>query len=244
MNLVRSILNLYLLNFKILFSGQYKKKTVYEQVAKITLGSLPIVSIATTFTGIVVTHEIAWHMDVALQTVSLIPGFSGQFILRELGVIIPAFLVVAKVGASITAEIGSMKVTDQINALKLLRIDPISYLVFPRWVATIFAMILLTLVGVVLTLTFATILATLQYNFNALEYITSVRKFVSATDLAQTLTKAIVFGSIIPLIGCHYGFLCRRGAQGVGKATTNAVVSSTLIVILLDFTLTYLFTSR
>ena len=79
----------------------------------------------------VVTNEIAYHMDLALHTVSMIPGFTGQFILRELGIAIPALLLVAKVGAAITAEVGSMKVTEQIDALKLLGIDPISYLVFP-----------------------------------------------------------------------------------------------------------------
>ena len=108
--------------------------------------------ISTAFAGLVVTNEIAWHMDRALHTVAMIPGFTGQFILRELGIAIPALLLVAKVGASITAEVGSMKVTEQIDALKLLGIDPINYLVFPRFIASIFSGACLVLIAAGVTL--------------------------------------------------------------------------------------------
>ena len=172
----------------------------------------------------------------------MIPGFTGQFILRELGIAIPALLLVAKVGASMTAEVSTMKVTEQIDALKLLRIDPIQYLVFPRFVATILSSACLTLISAAITLGCAIAIAVLKYHFSVLEYINSLRHFIGFKDLGLALVKGMVFGSVIPIISCTYGFRCKSGADQVGKATTQSVVTSTITVIFLDFVLTYLFT--
>jgi phospholipid/cholesterol/gamma-HCH transport system permease protein len=172
----------------------------------------------------------------------MIPGFTGQFILRELGIAIPALLLVAKVGASVTAEVGSMKVTEQIDALKLLGIDPVGYLVFPRFVASIVSITCLTLVAISVTLACALLVAVTRYNFSTLEYLNALRHFVGVKDLICALIKGMVFGAVIPVMSCAYGFRCKGGAEGVGTATTNSVVSSTIAVILLDFCLTYIFT--
>lgn len=215
---------------------------IVSAMVQIGVGSVPIIAVSTAFAGLVVTHEIAWHMDAALHTVSMIPGFTGQFILRELGIAIPSLLLVAKVGASITAEVGSMKITEQIDALRLLRIDPVRYLVFPRFIASILSVACLTLISIGVTLTCAIWVAVNHYNFSVLEYVNALRHFVGVKDLVCALVKGIVFGSIIPIVSCAYGFRCKGGAQGVGSATTNAVVSSTIVVIVLDFVLTYFFT--
>jgi phospholipid/cholesterol/gamma-HCH transport system permease protein len=172
----------------------------------------------------------------------MIPGFTGQFILRELGIAVPALLLVAKAGAGITAEVGSMKVTEQIDALKLLRIDPISYLVVPRFVAFVFSSVCLTLIAAGITLACAIAIAVASYGFSVDEYLNALRHFVQFKDLYCAITKGAVFGAVIPIISCAHGFRCRGGAEGVGSATTNSVVASTLAVITLDFALTYLFT--
>lgn len=206
------------------------------------IGSLPTILIATAFAGMVLTQEIAWHMDRALSTLSMVPGFTGQFILRELGVAIPALLLVSKVGASTTAEIGTMRVTDQIDALKLLKIDPISYLVFPRVIAAMITGACVTLFAVTVTLICATAIAVLRYNFSLLEYVNTLRHFVTLGDLGSALVKGVLFALTIPLTACAYGFRCKGGAEGVGEATTQAVVSSTIVIIALDFILTFVFT--
>jgi phospholipid/cholesterol/gamma-HCH transport system permease protein len=181
-------------------------------------------------------------MDAALHTVTMIPGFTGQFILREIGIAIPALLLVAKVGASITAEVGTMKITDQIDALKLLGIDPIAYLVFPRLVASIIASACICVLASALTLACAMWVAVIRYGFGAGEYLNALQHFISFRDLICVLTKGIIFGSVIPIISCSFGFRCQGGAQGVGTATTNSVVASTIAIIVLDFILTYIFT--
>lgn len=223
--------------------GCWRWPETLEMVVQLGIGSLPIIVIATVFAGMVITNEIAWHMDQALHTVQMIPGFTGQFILRELGIAIPALLLVSKVGASITAEVSSMKVTEQIDALKLLRIDPVQYLVVPRFVATIFSAACLTLVAIAVTLGCALAIAVAHFNFSALEYMAALRHFVKISDLLAALVKGMVFGAVIPIVSCSYAFRCRGGAEGVGTATTNSVVMSTLAVIFLDFVLTYLFTA-
>jgi phospholipid/cholesterol/gamma-HCH transport system permease protein len=172
----------------------------------------------------------------------MIPGFTAQFILRELGITIPALLLVSKVGASITAEVGTMRVTEQIDALKLLGINPVSYLVVPRFVAAVFSGLCLTLIASAVTLFCAITVAVTRYNFNTLEYINSLRHFVQFKDLICAMVKGMTCAGVVPVISCAYGFNCQEGAEGVGTATTNSVVASTIAVIILDFVLTYAFT--
>jgi phospholipid/cholesterol/gamma-HCH transport system permease protein len=221
--------------------GPYRTREIVQHMYLIGCGSLPIILISTAFAGFVVTSEIAHNMDVALHTVEMIPGFSGQFVFRELGIVIPALLLVSKVGASTTAEVGSMKVTEQIDALRLLQIDPVEYLVYPRFVACIVVITCLTLISIFVTLACAISVAVLKYNFSLLEYLNTLTHFVSNLDLVCALAKGMVFGAVIPIISCFYGFNCSGGAEGVGSATTNSVVTSTTIVIVLDFFLTFAF---
>lgn len=220
-----------------------RKKEIIEQVAEIGWGSLPIITLATGFSGLVMTSEIAWHMDFALSNVSMIPGFTGQFVLRELGIAIPALLIVSKVGASLTAELASMKITEQLDALTLLKIKVLEYHIFPRWIGTIFATIALTTLSIAITLGFAIMTAVTKYGFNTLEYINTLKQFINMTDVVCAITKATVFGALIPVISCAYGMRCSGGAQGVGQSTTDSVVTSTLAVLVADFIITGLFSA-
>lgn len=216
---------------------------IITQVAFMGAASLPIILLATAFAGIVITNEIAWHMNHSLHTVTMIPGFTGQFVVRELAITIPAILMVSKVGAAATAEIGTMRITEQIDALKLLGIDPVRYLVVPRFIACMLSMAILTIIAIAVTLSCAVVVAVWRYQFNWLEYLNTLRQFVGGADLICALVKGIAFGAIIPIVSCAYGFRCGASAEGVGRATTNSVVTSTVIVILLDFALTFAFTA-
>ena len=221
--------------------GPYRSQEILQHMYLMGVGSLPIVAISTAFAGFIVTGEIAHHMDIALHTVEMIPGFSGQFVFRELGIAIPALLLVSKVGASTTAEVGTMKVTEQIDALKLLQIDPIEYLVYPRFIASIIVVACLTLISIFITLAAAITLAVVFYQFSLLEYLNALSKFLSNKDLLCALIKGATFGGIIPIISCYYGFQCKPGAEGVGSATTQSVVTSTIVIIITDFILTFAF---
>lgn len=242
MESVLDFFKLTLETFRRVFKPGWRWQEIVKQINHSGIETLPIILISTAFTGLVVTYEIAWHMNEALHTVNMIPGFTAQFIIRELGIAIPAFLVVANVGASTSSELGSMKVTEQIDALKLLGIDPISYLVFPRFIAGVISMVSLTLIAIITTQSCALIAGMIRYHFSYLEYVNTLQHFIGLKDLFCTLIKGAVYGGVIPLICCNYGFRCHGGAEGVGSATTNAVVTSTLTIIILDFLLTYLST--
>jgi phospholipid/cholesterol/gamma-HCH transport system permease protein len=224
-------------------TGPHRQNETMQQMEVIGLGSLPIISIATGFTGLVMTSEIAWHMDFALSNVSMIPGFTGQFVLRELGIAVPAMLIVSKVGASMTAELASMRITEQLDAYKLLKIDVISYHIFPRWVACTVSTVCLTLISITITLLIAMFTAVTKYHFNSQEYMNTLAQFINSVDLICAITKATIFGAVIPPIACAYALKCDGGAQGVGQATTDAVVTATLAVITLDFVLTAIFSA-
>lgn len=221
--------------------GPYRGREIVQHMYSIGVLSLPIIVVSTAFAGFVVTSELANQMDRALHTVEMLPGFSGQFVFRELGIVIPALLLVSKVGAATTAEVGSMKVTEQIDALRLLQIDPIEYLVYPRFVASVIVITCLTLISIFVTLSCAIGLAVVHYNFSTAEYLNALSKFVSNKDLVCAVIKGVCFGAVVPIISCFYGFNCGGGAEGVGRATTNSVVTSTIIVIVLDFLLTFAF---
>ena len=143
------------------------------------MGALPIIIDLDRVAGLVDTNEIAWHMDLALHTVTMIPGFTGQFILRELGIVVPALLLVSKVGASITAEVGTMKVTEQIDALKLLGIDPVNYLVFPGFIASMLSSACLMLIASAVTLTCAVFIAVTLLCFQSQSSSSSLSSFLA-----------------------------------------------------------------
>lgn len=224
------------------FRPPWRVKDIFHHIVQIGVSSLPVIVISTVFAGMVISSEIAWHMNQALHTLDMVPGFTGQFIFRELGISIPALLLVSKVGASIAAEVATMKVTEQIDALRLLRIQPICYLIVPRFIAAILSGACLTLIAIFVTLSCALIISVYKFHFGAMEYINSLRRFISHLDILFAILKGMIYGGVVPIIGCTCGLNSRDGAEGVGSATTQAVVVGTMVVICLDFILTYIFT--
>ena len=235
------IIQLFGISMGRVFTRAWRWPEISSATVQIGIESLPVITLATVFSGILVSTEIAWHMDQALHTVEMIPGVTGQFILRELGIAIPALLLASKAGAATAAEVGSMRVTEQIDALELLGVDPIDYLVVPRMLSSIFSLVCLTLIAVTVTMAGAIFVAMLRYHFAWGEYVNALRPFVEAKDLVAAVVKASVFGAVIPVIACSFGLRCKGGAEGVGTATTDAVVASTIAIIFLDFILTSIF---
>ncbi len=205
--------------------------------------SLPVVALTAVFTGMV----------LALQSYTGFSRFAAQgavanlvvlSVTRELGPVLAGLIVSGRVGASIAAELGTMRVTDQIDALSTLSTNPMKYLVTPRLLAGIVALPLLVLVADVLGVMGGFIVSTVKLGFNVSAYLTNTVNFVQSEDVISGLAKAAVFGFLIALMGCYQGYNSKGGAQGVGAATTAAVVSASILILASDYVLTEMFFSR
>jgi phospholipid/cholesterol/gamma-HCH transport system permease protein len=205
--------------------------------------SLPVVGLTAVFTGMV----------LALQSYSGFSRFGAEgavanvvvlSITRELGPVLAGLMVSGRIGAAFAAEIGTMRVTDQIDALTTLSTDPMKYLVTPRLLAAILAMPLLVLVADVLGVMGGYLIGTLKLGFSSAGYLQSTLNFLQWMDVVSGLAKAAVFGFIVALMGTWCGYTSRGGAQGVGSATTMAVVASSILILALDYVLTEAFFAR
>jgi len=189
-------------------------------------------------------------MVLALQSYTGFSRFSAQSAIanlvvlsmtRELGPVLAGLMVAGRVGAAMAAELGTMRVTDQIDALSTLSTNPMKYLVAPRLLAGIIALPLLVLIGDILGVMGGFIVSTLKLGFNTSVYLTNTVNFVQTDDVVSGLVKAAVFGFLIALMGCYQGYNSKGGAQGVGAATTSAVVSASILILAFDYVLTEMF---
>ena len=163
---------------------------------------------------------------------------------RELGPVIAALMVAGRIGASIAAEIGTMRVTDQIDALTTLSTNPFKYLVAPRLLAGLAMMPLLVLVADIVGVFGGYIVGVYNLDFNPQTYLRATRQFLEFLDVFSGLVKAAVFGFLITLMGCYHGYTSKGGAQGVGMATTNAVVSASILILTFNYFITEAFFAR
>ncbi len=165
-------------------------------------------------------------------------------ITRELGAVIGGLMVAGRVGAAMAAEIGTMRVTEQIDALVTLSTNPVKYLVAPRLIAATLTMPVLVLVADIIGVFGGYAVSTQKLGFNTAIYLKRTFDFLHAEDVISGLVKAAVFGFIIALMGCYHGFNSRGGAQGVGRATTNAVVSASILILTANYLVTEMFFAK
>jgi phospholipid/cholesterol/gamma-HCH transport system permease protein len=212
-------------------------------VLEIGYFSLPVVALTAVFTGMV----------LALQSYTGFARFSAQgavaslvvlSVTRELGPVLAGLMVAGRIGAATAAELGTMRVTDQIDALSTLSTNPMKYLVAPRLLAGIIALPLLVVVADVLGVMGGFIVSTMKLGFGADTYVTNTVNFVQMNDVMSGLAKAAVFGFLISLMGCYQGYNSKGGAQGVGSATTLAVVTASILILAFDYVLTEMFFAR
>jgi phospholipid/cholesterol/gamma-HCH transport system permease protein len=163
---------------------------------------------------------------------------------RELGPVLAGLMVAGRVGAAMAAEIGTMRVTDQIDALSTLSTQPMKYLVAPRLLAGLLALPLLVLVADILGVFGGFLIATVKLGFNPSTYLANTLLYLQASDVISGLAKAAVFGFLIALMGCYHGYRSKGGAQGVGAATTQAVVAASVLILAFDYILSELFFTR
>ncbi|RYZ90045.1 MAG: ABC transporter permease [Proteobacteria bacterium] len=219
----------------------FRWKETLEQLHFIANGSVGIIVFCVCFAAIVTIIESSFHMKIVIQNDSMVPGFAAMLILRELAVVVTALLLTSRVGAGFAAEIGTMKVTEQIDALRMLGIPPSTYLVIPRFIASVLGTMILVTIANMACLFSAMAISNVYLGYPPVVFLTAMRRFVHFQDLIFAIIKAAVFGAVIPLVSCYYGFRCRPGAEGVGHATTNSVVVSSIAIIVLDFILSYAF---
>jgi phospholipid/cholesterol/gamma-HCH transport system permease protein len=205
--------------------------------------SLPVVGLTSVFAGMV----------LALQSYTGFARFSAEgaianvvvlSITRELGPVLAGLMVAGRIGAAMAAEIGTMRVTEQIDALTTLSTNPMKYLVVPRLIAGFLMMPFLVLVADVIGVFGGYLVAVHKLGFNPSNYLQSTWDFLEFSDVVSGLVKASVFGFIITLMGCYHGYNSKGGAQGVGMATTNAVVSASILILCSDYILTEIFFSK
>jgi phospholipid/cholesterol/gamma-HCH transport system permease protein len=205
--------------------------------------SLPVVALTAIFTGMVLALQSATGLS-RFNAESAVANLVVLSITRELGPVLAGLMVAGRVGAAMAAELGTMRVTDQIDALTTLSTNPMKYLVAPRLLGGLIAMPLLVVVADILGVLGGFVIATVKLGYNPGVYLTNTMNFVETGDVVSGLVKAAAFGFVVTLMGCYHGYNSRGGAQGVGTATTNAVVSASVLILAFDYVLTELFFAR
>jgi phospholipid/cholesterol/gamma-HCH transport system permease protein len=225
-----------------IFSPPYFPRLILRQVLYIGYYSLPVVGLTALFTGMVLalqsfTGFSRFNAQSAIATVVVLS------MTRELGPVIASLMVAGRVGAAMAAEIGTMRVTEQIDALTSLSTDPLRYLVLPRLIAGLVTMPVLVLVADIVGVFGGFLVGVYKLEFNPVTYLTQTEQYLQTMDVVSGLIKAAVFGFIIALMGCYHGYHSRGGAEGVGQATTLAVVSSSILILIFNYALTQAFFS-
>ncbi len=210
-----------------------------QQLLAIGWYSLPVVGLTAIFTGAALAQQI-YTGGSRLNAQSAVPSIVVLGIVRELGPVLVGLMVAGRVSSAMAAEIATMRVTEQLDALATLRTDAYRFLIAPRLVAAVIALPLLVLVANIIGVFGGYLLSVFKLGFNGTAYLERSREFLEASDLQMSLLKAAVFGFFIALMGCYHGFQSDGGAAGVGKATTNAVVSAFILILLSNLLITIL----
>jgi len=217
----------------------YDLRELARQMVKVGVDSIPVVLLTAMFTGMV----------LALQTFSVLRRFGAErfvgslvapSLVRELAPVLSGVIVAGRAGSAMGAELGTMRVTEQIDALEVMATDPVHYLVVPRVWATTIMLPLLVVMGNAIGIFGGYLVAVVLMGANPNSYKSNTFQYMEVSDLTSGLIKAAVFGFLLALIGCQQGFYTRGGAEGVGRATTSAVVLASIAILIADFFLTRL----
>ena len=225
------------------FRPPFYLRLIGRQMIDIGYYSLPVVGLTALFTGMVLalqsfTGFARFQAEGAVATVVVLS------VTRELGPVLAGLMVAGRIGASMAAEIGTMRVTEQVDALSTLATNPFKYLVVPRLIAGLTMLPLLVLVADIIGVFGGFLIGVYRLDFNPAAYIGRTWEYLEPMDVISGLVKAGMFGFVIALMGCYHGYQSRGGAQGVGAATTNAVVSSSILILVFNYLITGLFFSR
>lgn len=218
-------------------SPPYFPKQFGRQLIDIGYYSLPVVGLTALFTGMVLALQ-SYTGFSRFNAESAIAGVVVLSITRELAPVLAGLMVSGRVGAAIAAEIGTMRVTEQIDALTTLSVNPFKYLIAPRVLAGTLTLPILVLLGDIIGVLGGYIVSIYNLGFSSASYLRQTFDILQISDVTSGLIKAAVFGFLVAIMGCYHGFNSARGAQGVGAATTNAVVSSSILILIFNYLIT------
>ncbi len=212
------------------------RRNFFYQMEHIGVNSIPLVFIIAVFTGGVAAWQAAYQLK-GLAPLSFLGAATSRSIITELGPVLTAIVIAGRVGASIAAEIGSMKVTEQIDALETMGISPVAFLATPRVLASILMMPVLVVFADVVSITGAYFISNyfLGVSFNV--FFLSVKRYFLFSDFGFGLIKGMIFGGVTSMLGCHIGFRTEGGAEGVGSSTIRSFVLSSAFILILDYLL-------
>ncbi len=222
-----------------IFSGKVNLRLVLDQMVKVGVDSLPIALTSAAFVGMVFAVQIATEF-VKFGASKYVGGVMGIAVARELAPALTGIVISSRVSAAIAAEIGTMKVTEQIDALNAMGSSPISYLVIPRFIACTLMLPLLTILSDIFCFIGGYVVSVYLIKINAVDYINSAQQMVKFNDIYGGIFKSFIFGMIISVIACNKGLRAQGGAKGVGEATTSSVVASLIALFITNYFLSVL----
>ena len=205
-----------------------------DQMLFMGVNSLPLITLTSIFIGAVSAWQAAYQMEGYVPLMYLGTGVS-KAVFIELAPVLTALVVAGRVGASIAAELGTMRVTEQIDAMETLAIDPVSYLVTPRIISGMIMLPVLVVYADVIAILGASAVAVFLLDMEPETFYNGMKMFFKISDVLSGLVKAVAFGLLISILGCFHGFRAEGGAQGVGFATTRAVVTSSVLIFVSDY---------
>jgi phospholipid/cholesterol/gamma-HCH transport system permease protein len=237
LNFLQDVGGTFILLGRVVLSLREFPKTIrltFYQMEQIGVGSIPLVLVTSLFVGAVAAVQAAYQFQdyVPMRFLGTVVGKS---VILELGPVLTALVVGGRVSASIAAELGTMRVTEQIDAMEMLAIDPIRYLVLPRLVAALIMLPVLTILSDFLAILGGMVVANAALDVSVATFTEGLRLFFYVEDVISGLLKTVAFGGIIALMGCYNGFRTHGGAEGVGKSTMHAVVASCLLILITNY---------
>lgn len=215
-------------------------RLLVRQMIEIGYYSLPVVGLTAIFTGMVLALQ-SYTGFARFSAESAIPNVVIVSITRELGPVLAGLMVAGRVGAAMAAELGTMRVTEQIDALNTLATNPFKYLVAPRLIAGLTMLPILVLIADIIGVFGGYLVSVHKLGFNPATYLKNTIDFMETQDVVSGLVKAAAFGFLVTLMGCYHGYHSKGGAQGVGQATTNAVVTASILILCCNYFITELF---
>ena len=211
-----------------------ERRTVLEQVVAMGVESFPVTALTSLFTGMVLALQTGFSFRKVFNEPLYVGTVVGLSLTKELGPVLTAVVVAGRVGAAIAAELGTMKVTEQIDALYTLGTNPVKYLAVPRFIACIFSIPVLTIMAVFVGIIGGEIVSIYRLGIPMTTYVNEIRE-IGWKECTHGFIKSVFFAVIIVIISCFKGFTCEGGAEGVGKATTSAVVISMVLILVVDY---------
>lgn len=237
---VGNIFKLFIKILHSLFSEKTDKTTIINQMIAIGVTSVPVILLTSAFTGMVLALQTAYSTRNIFNEPIYIGSVVGFSIVKELGPVLTAIVIAGRVGAAIAAELGTMRVTEQIDALYTLGTNPIKYLAVPRFVSIIIMLPILTVFSNIVGIFGGFLVSIYKLGIAPAVYRNDILDYMRIEDLFHGLIKSVIFAVIIVTVACYKGFNCEGGAEGVGRATTQTVVISMVLILVSDYFLTAL----